>query len=109
VFSYRPQSLEGWISNLLQETKEEEHSETPSPTQIFFDNQGALVTIKNRALKARFKHVGVKLHRSRYLQENGIVNFEYVNTKENLADLLIKPLPAPAHQRLTSMIGLTSR
>jgi hypothetical protein len=108
VFSYRPQSLEGWISNLLQEKEEEESSNTLPPTQVFSDNQGALVTVKSGALKARFKHVDVKFHRSRDLQENGIVNFEYVNTKENLADLLTKPLPAPAHQRLTSMIGLTS-
>jgi uncharacterized membrane protein YgcG len=28
VFSYRPQSLEGWISNLLQEKEEEESSNT---------------------------------------------------------------------------------
>jgi hypothetical protein len=90
------------------EKEEEESSNTLPPTQVFSDNQGALVTVKSGALKARFKHVDVRFHRSRDLQENGIVNFEYVNTKENLADLLTKPLPAPAHQRLTSMIGLTS-
>jgi hypothetical protein len=101
--------MEDWISNPLQETEEEGSSETLPPTQVFADNQGALVTAKSGALKARFKHVDVKFHRLRDLQENGSVNFEYVNTKENLADPLTKPLPAPTHKRLTSMIGLASR
>jgi hypothetical protein len=76
--------------------------------QVFSDNEGALVTVKHGALKAIFKHVNVKFHRSRNLQENRIVNFEYVNTNENLADLVTKPLPTPTYRRLTSMIGLTS-
>jgi hypothetical protein len=79
VFSYKPQSLEGWVSNLLQETEEEGSSEMLPPTQVFSDNQGALVTVKSGALKARFKYVDVKFQD---LQENGIVNFEYVNIKK---------------------------
>jgi hypothetical protein len=81
---------------------------TLPPTQVFSDNQGALVTVKSGALKAGSKHVNVEFYRSRDLRENGVVNFGYVDTKDNLADLLTQPLPAPAHQRLTSMIGLTS-
>jgi hypothetical protein len=51
------------------------------------------VAVKSGALKPRFKHVDVKYCD---LQTQWIVNFEYVNTKDNLADLLTKALPVPA-------------
>ena len=101
---------EGWIANLLRQptqgtetaSSQQETESGLSPTQVFSDSQGAPVTIKSGVLKSRLKRVDVKYHRSHDLQVQGIVDFEYVNA-ENLADLLIKALPVPAHQGLASL------
>jgi phage/plasmid-associated DNA primase len=100
-----------WLRLLYTDiTTRMKNSETSIPTTtILSDNQGALVTVKNGVYKARTKHIDVKYHRARDFQNSGEINYSYVNTKDNLADVLTKALPTSTHERLISKMGLCGK
>ena len=70
------------------------------------DNQGALAIVSTGIVKQRTKHIGVCYHNSRDLHARGIIEYTYVSTDENVADLFTKPLAIPKHQRFTAAAGL---
>ena len=47
--------------------------------------------ISTGAIKQRTKNIDVCYHNSRDLHTRGIVEFSYVNTDDNTADLFTKP------------------
>ena len=63
------------------------------------DNQGAIFLARNES-STRTKHVDVRYHFIRDLVEQGIIQLEYVNTKENTADMLTKNLPTEQFEKL---------
>jgi hypothetical protein len=78
-----------------------------TPIRIGCDNQGALKLIETGVVKAKTKHIDVKyrhvideqkLHQS--------VEFYYITSDQNTADLLTKALPKERHVRLTKMMAL---
>ena len=70
------------------------------------DNQGALAIVSTGIVKQRTKHIGVCYHNSRDLHARGIVEYTYVSTDENIADLFTRPLAIPKHQGFTAAAGL---
>ena len=65
-----------------------------APTVVYEDNQACIALAHNLRSRKSAKHMEVRL---RFLQEQvqaGIVRFAYVRTKEQLADLFTKALPA---------------
>ena len=65
------------------------------------DNQGALNLIDTGTFKAKTKHIDVKYRHIYNEQKNHkSVDFHYVNTELNLADLLIKSLTRIRHESL---------
>ena len=79
---------------------------TPQTIPIGADNQGALKLIESGVFKEKTKHIGVKYHHLRDEDQKGTVQFYYVHTTDNIADLLTKALSGPCHQHLTSLISL---
>ena len=77
-----------------------------APPPIRSNNQGALAIISTGVIKRRTKHIDVCYHNSRDLHTRGIVEFFYVNTDENTADLFTKPLVIQKHQKFTAAAGL---
>ena len=69
------------------------------PMVIKCDNQGAVFLARNES-STRTKHVDVRHHFIRDLVEQGIIQLEHVNTKENAADMLTKNLPAEQFEKL---------
>ena len=63
------------------------------------DNQGAIFLARNES-STRTKHVDVRYHFIRDLVEQGIIQLEYVNAKENTADMLTKNLPTEQFEKL---------
>jgi len=59
---------------------------------IFCDNNGALKNICSGVSSAKTKHIDVRFHDSRELHAQGIVEFAYVSTNDNLADIMTKAL-----------------
>ena len=82
------------------------HGKDLLPLPIHCDNQGALTHITKGIIKARTKHIDVCYHHSRDLHRRRIVNYSYVNTNKNVADILAKALTKDKHTKCTKAMGL---
>ena len=76
-----------WIRKILYELgllKEQ------CPTLILIDNQPAIGLAKHKMIKQRTKHIQLKYDWIKEQIENKVLNVNYINTKENLADFFTK-------------------
>jgi hypothetical protein len=67
---------------------------TKKPMILNIDNKGA-VDYANNWTTGRMRHVSVRLHFLRQLKEQGIINTEWCEGRNNPADLFTKNLPGP--------------
>ena len=91
-----------WLRHLIQSLGFPSHA----PTPIFSDNQGAIQLVKNPKYHKRTKHIEIKYYLIREKYENKQIDVFYINAKQQLADILTKPLPREAFQHLRSLHGL---
>jgi hypothetical protein len=59
---------------------------------LLTDNQSAIDLSKNPEYHARSKHIDIQYHYVREIIQSGQVSLKYVSTKNNIADVLTKPL-----------------
>jgi hypothetical protein len=72
------------------------------PITVLCENEGAIATAENDMITTRTKHVDIAdLYIKQAVQENFIL-MKKVHTKENLADLMTKPL---ARQKIQGMVS----
>ena len=71
------------------------------------DNQGSIKLAVDPSYRRRTRHIDVHHHYVREQVEEGVIKLEYVQSKDNLADALTKPLPKPALASFTSGINLS--
>ena len=76
------------------------------PIMLYYDNTITINISKNLVMHNKTKHISIKYHYVRELVQDKEVRMEYVNTKEQLANIFTKPLPKDAHEYLRSKIGL---
>ena len=60
---------------------------------IYCDNTSLINISKNPVMHTKTKHIAIKYHFLRELVQNKKVRLEYVNTKEQLANIFTKTLP----------------
>ena len=60
---------------------------------IFYDNTSEINISKNHVMHTKTKHIAIKYHLLRELVQDKEVRLEYVNTKEQIADIFTKTLP----------------
>ena len=80
---------------LLQELKEILPIEDTTPKihcTIFEDNNSCIEMVKCPKMRPRTKHIGLKCHHFRSKVKEELVTVKYVNTENQLADLLTKAL-----------------
>jgi len=70
------------------------------------DNKSALALAKNPIFHERSKHIRVKYHFIRGCLDEGSIKASYINTKDQLADLLTKPLGRVKFLELCSRIEM---
>lgn len=75
-----------------------------APTTILSDNLAALTLSVESQYRGRAKHIDILHHFMRDCIKNRKLATLYVNTKENLADTLTKPLPTPQFYNLIEQI-----
>ena len=61
--------------------------------KVFEDNTGAIEIAKNHKFRPRTKHINVRLHHFRDYVARGDISIHKIDTKEQPADMLTKPLP----------------
>ena len=74
--------------------------------QIYGDNQGALNLLKHPLASQRTKHIDVMHHFVRERVARGELKFEYVPTKQMVADVFTKPLDAGQFRACREMLGV---
>lgn len=67
----------------------------------FMDNQYAVHLIRNPVLHKRCKHVDLRFHFNRERYEAKEFELEFIPTKEQLPDILTKPLTRTVFQYCT--------
>ena len=79
-----------------------------TPTSVFSDNQGAIQLMKNPKFHKRTRHIETKYYVIPEKNEQQQIDVSYINTKQQLADLLTKPLPHKAFQHLCTLQGIVA-
>ena len=74
-----------WIKNILKELKM-----SVMDTIVYCDSQPAIKMVESPVLNGRTKHVDLKLQYIREAASRGEFKLEYIESKENLADVLTK-------------------
>lgn len=67
---------------------------------LFEDNDGCLQLARAPRMNPRTKYIGLKYHHFRSYVQNKLVQIEPIDTTEQLADMLTKPLEAPQFTKL---------
>ena len=92
-----------WLKHLVVELKPDQIIKA----KFFMDNQSAIKLIKNPVFHKRTKHIDVQYHFIREKFEEKEFELEYVNTDEQIADILTKALIGKRHKYLTNLLGLS--
>ena len=71
------------------------------PVILYCDNTIAINISKNPVM-----HIAIKYHYLRELVQDKEVKMEYVNTKEQIANIFKKTLPKDAHEYLRGKLGV---
>jgi hypothetical protein len=92
-----------WISNLLSEL----HVPLVKPPLLLCDNVGATYLCSNPVLHSKMKHISLDYHFVREQVRDGKLQVSHVSTKDQIADLLTKPLPRAKFEELRSKMLVT--
>lgn len=84
-----------WMKKLLKEIGQERFA--PDPIQILADNQGAIKVTTNVGMSDRLKHIDIKFHFLKQIVEEGRLEFNYVSSQCNVADILTKAVANSKH------------
>jgi hypothetical protein len=76
--------------------------------KIFCDNSSTIKLSKNPIFHGRTKHIDVKFHFLRDLVKEGAVELIHCETREQVADILTKPLKLESFTRLRDLLGMQS-
>ncbi|RWS05910.1 gag-pol polyprotein-like protein, partial [Dinothrombium tinctorium] len=94
-----------WLRQLLLDLS----FNVEKPIDLYCDNMSAIKLIRNPEFHKRTKHIDVQYHFVREKYEQRIIDVKFVDTNDQLADILTKPLASAVFLRLRSMIGLHSK
>ncbi|GJV85503.1 hypothetical protein Tco_1525401 [Tanacetum coccineum] len=73
---------------------------------VLCDNKGAIDLSRNPVLHSRTKHIEIRLHFLRDNVQKGNITIDKVNSEDNIADILTKPLKREPFNLLRLALGL---
>jgi hypothetical protein len=84
----------------MKQTLEDLQIKYNDPIIINCDNVSAISISKNSVIHSKTKHIPIKYHFLRDQVTQKIVKIVYLDTKEQIADIFIKPLPRSTFENL---------
>lgn len=93
-----------WLTNLLHEL----HVPMTATPRLLCDNIGAMYLCSNPVLHSRMKHISLDYHFVREQVQDKRLQVSHVSTKDQLADILTKPLAAGKFNDITSKIKVAN-
>lgn len=80
--------------------------EITEPMILYCDNTSSINISKNPMMPAKTKHIATKYHYVRELVEDKQVKMEYINSKEQIANIFTKKLPKDTFEYLRHKLGV---
>ena len=75
------------------------------PTVINYDNTSSINMSKKPIMHSKTKHIPIKYHYLREQVSQKATRLEYIDIKEQIANIFTKPLPKEAFERLRPKMG----
>ena len=91
-----------WLRKMLKDLGQEQ----VEPTNIMCDNIFAISTLKNLVFHGRTKHIKIKYHFIREVQQSNEVLLVHCSSENQLANIFTKPLPMERFETLKQKIGV---
>ena len=76
------------------------------PTMIYGDNKGAMLLARNNVFHKRTKHIDISAHYTRERIKAGDVRLIYISTKDNISDIMTKPVRRITFLHLVKLMGI---
>ena len=92
-----------WVKHLLEDIG----LSAQLPIQVNEDNQACISFSKDPRHHSRAKHIDTRYHFARDLVLDGVIGVQYCPTKEMVADVLTKAVPAEQHHCLLRLMGMS--
>lgn len=92
-----------WLRQLLKDIGFEQKG----PLLLRVDNLSAIRLVQNPELHHRTKHIDIRLFFVRELYEDNEIQVEYVQSKDQLADIFTKPLAKPLFESNVLKLGMS--
>ncbi|KAJ9537516.1 hypothetical protein OSB04_030249 [Centaurea solstitialis] len=73
---------------------------------VFCDNSSSIKLSKNPVFHGRTKHINVKFHFLRDLVKDGEIELVHCGSKDQIADIMTKPLKLDTYEQLRRMMGV---
>ena len=80
-------------------TDREAEAVKDEPIQIYGDNRGSIDIVKNPVKHNRTKHIDIRYHFIRELNQAKVITVNHVASDDNIADVLTKPLPKLKYEK----------
>ena len=93
-----------WFKMMLNEMK----YNVVLPIIVYCDNQSAIRMIENDVDHSRSKHIDIKYNFIKETVKNEIVKFEWVSTKEQVADIFTKGLSKELYEKFRDILVLSA-
>lgn len=91
-----------WLRNVLEEVG----CDQGKGTTLMCDNSSTIKLSKNLVLHGRSKHIHVRYQFLRELVNDEIITLEYCSTREQLSDIMTKPVKLEVFERLRMKMGV---
>ena len=78
-------------------------------TEVMVDNKSTMALAKNPVFHDRGKHIDTHYHYIRKCIIRKDVQFEYIKSQDQVADIFTKPLKHEDFVKLRSLLGITNQ